>query len=107
MINPACRRAWSADTSGLDTIDRTLAAVNKMPMAPTATAAYPALCPGTRANNETARALLNATSAEAARICWMTAGRPATPSRGPTEMATNSSPIRQAAQVATAVNSSR
>ena len=88
-------------------MDRTLAAVNRMPIVPTTRAAYPALCPGTRANNETERELLNATSAEAARICWITAGRPAAPSRGPTEMATNSSPIRPAAQVATTVNSSR
>jgi hypothetical protein len=50
---------------------------------------------------------MNASSAEAARICWMTAGSTATLSRGPTEIATNSSPVRPAAQVATAVNSSR
>ena len=50
---------------------------------------------------------MNATSAEAARTWWMTAGWAGLPSRGATEIATNSSPVRPAAQVATAVNSSR
>ena len=34
-ISPACRHASSAETSGLLTMDRTLAAVNKMPVTPT------------------------------------------------------------------------
>jgi hypothetical protein len=106
-INPACCHACFLDTSRLVTIDRTLAAVNKMPTAASARAALPALFPGTRPNSETASALMNATSAEAARTWWMTAGWPALPSRGETEIATNSSPIRPAAQVASAVRNSR
>ena len=46
-------------------------------------------------------------AAEAARTWWITAGWAGLPSRGATEIATNSSPVRPAAQVATAVNSSR
>ncbi len=78
-----------------------------MPTAPTAMAALPALFPGTRPNSETTSALVNATSADAARTWWITAGWAGLPSRGETEIATNSSPVRPAAQVASAVNSSR
>jgi hypothetical protein len=38
-ISPACRHACSAETSGLVTIDRMLAAMNKMPPTPTLMAA--------------------------------------------------------------------
>ena len=95
-----------SNSRGPDTLAE-LAAVNKMPTAPRAMAALPALFPGTRPNSETASALVNATSADAARTWWITAGWVGLPSRGATEIATNSSPIRPAAQVAEAANNSR
>jgi hypothetical protein len=57
------QRTWRSRTS-----DSSDAATNKMPLPPAATAAGPIVCPGIKANSDTASALRNAVSAAAARM---------------------------------------
>ncbi len=66
-------------------------------------AGYPMLLCGTRPNSDTARAFVKASSAAAARTCWMTPRRAC----GATDIATNSNPVSAAAHPAMAANSSR
>src|ERR1700758_2154507 len=65
------------------------------------------LFPGTRPNSDTVSALVNASSDAAARTCGITSGRAPRAGRGATEMATNSRPVSEAAEAATAVSRSR
>src|SRR5690348_14891313 len=89
------------------TSDSSAAATNASPAADTDTAAQPILCPGTRANSDTASALVNAVSAAEARMRWICAPPSSRASRSEaTEMATNSSPISAPATPAEATKKS-
>jgi len=55
-------------------MDRSPAAVNKIPMTDVTRAGYPALLPGTRPNSETASTFVNASRDAAARTSLMTDG---------------------------------
>jgi hypothetical protein len=62
---------------------------------------------GTRPKSETASALLNASSAAAARTCWITCRREVLTGRGATDSATKSKPVSAPALPAIATKRSR
>jgi len=86
-------------------MDRVPARVKMIPPTATTVAGYPMLFPGTRPNSATVIALVNDRMAAAARTCSTTTGRSSGRLRPVTDMATNSSPIRAAAQPAIAGSS--
>ena len=68
MTSLGCCRCWRR-VAWLDRIDRTPAAVNKIPITPSIRRRAPGLVPGTRLNSETAIAFVNASKAAATRTC--------------------------------------
>jgi hypothetical protein len=101
---------WRADGSRgdeVETMDRTAAALNRMPMMATATAGYPTFVLGTRPKSDTDKALVNDKSAAASRTCWMTPGRLVSVRLSATVTTTKRRPVSPAAEVAIAVNRSR
>ena len=95
-------RSWPRPSR---TSDSSAATTNASPAADTDTAAHPILCPGTRANSDTASAFReNAVSAAEARMRWICVSAFSGSSRpAATEMATNSSPISAPATQAEAM----
>ena len=102
MVRVTCRRR-RCRIEELVRTERIPAALNAMPMTPTTTAGYPTLVPGTRPNNETASALVNDSSAAAARTSWPTSGSDFVVRLSPMVRATNKRPVSAPAEVAIAV----